>query len=134
MIRNTNLNFYIQNNLLVKEEYAIIFIFLILAILLTVLIATASYFLARQNPEVEKLSSYECGFEPYEDSRHTFEVKFCVIAVIFIVFDIEIMFLIPWCVSLAKLNILGFWAVIDFLIELGVGFFYIWNSGALDWN
>jgi NADH-quinone oxidoreductase subunit A len=94
----------------------------------------ASYFLAKQNPEVEKLSAYECGFEPYEDSRHTFDVKFCVIAILFIIFDIEIMFLIPWCVTVAKLDILGFWTVIDFLIELGIGFFYAWYVKALDWN
>lgn len=128
------LDFYKKENLLIREEYTIIFIFLISAIFLTLTIAIASYFLAKQNPEVEKLSSYECGFEPYEDSRNTFDIKFCVIAVIFIIFDIEIMFLIPWCVSLAKLNILGFWTVIDFLIELGIGFFYIWHSGALNWN
>lgn len=119
---------------LIKEEYSILLIFLITAILLTVLIMSASYFLARQNPEVEKLSAYECGFEPYEDSRHTFEVRFCVVAILFIIFDIETMFLIPWCVSVAKLDLIGFWSMIDFMIELGVGFFYIWYVKALDWH
>ena len=89
------------------------------------LIIGASYLLAKQNPETEKLSAYECGFEPYEDTRHTFDIKFCVIAILFIIFDIEIMFLIPWSVSIAKLDLLGFWSMIDFLFELGVGFFYI---------
>jgi NADH-quinone oxidoreductase subunit A len=106
----------------------------LLAIVLTVLIIGASYFLARQNPDSEKLSAYECGFEPYEDTRHTFDVKFCVIAILFIIFDIEIMFLIPWCVSISKLDLLGFWSMIDFLIELGVGFFYVWYVKALDWD
>lgn len=122
------------DNSLIKKEYFILLIFLLFAIILTVLIIGASYFLARQNPESEKLSAYECGFEPYEDTRHTFDIKFCVIAILFIIFDIEIMFLIPWCISVSKLDLLGFWSMIDFLIELGVGFFYIWYVKALDWD
>lgn len=122
------------DNSLVKKEYVIIFIYLLVAILLTVLIIGASYFLAKQNPDSEKLSAYECGFEPYEDTRHTFDVKFCVIAILFIIFDIEIMFLIPWCISISKLDLLGFWSMIDFLLELGVGFFYVWYVKALDWD
>jgi len=122
------------DNSLVKKEYSILLIFLIFAIVLTVLIIGASYFLARQNPDSEKLSAYECGFEPYEDTRHTFDVKFCVIAILFIIFDIEIMFLIPWCISISKLDLLGFWSMIDFLIELGIGFFYVWYVKALDWD
>lgn len=122
------------DNSLVKEEYLIVFIYLLFAIVLTVLIIGASYFLAIQNPDSEKLSAYECGFEPYEDSRHTFDVKFCVIAILFIIFDIEIMFLIPWCISVSKLDLLGFWSMIDFLIELGIGFFYVWYVKALDWD
>ena len=122
------------NNSLIKKEYFILLIFLLFAIILTVLIIGASYFLARQNPESEKLSAYECGFEPYEDTRHIFDIKFCVIAILFIIFDIEIMFLIPWCISVSKLDLLGFWSMIDFLIELGVGFFYVWYVKALDWD
>lgn len=122
------------DNSLIKKEYFILLIFLLFAIILTVLIIGASYFLARQNPESEKLSAYECGFEPYEDTRHTFDIKFCVIAILFIIFDIEIMFLIPWCISVSKLDLLGFWSMIDFLIELGVGVFYIWYVKALDWD
>lgn len=125
---------YCMDNSLVKKEYSIIFIFLLVAILLTIVIIGASYFLSRQNPEVEKLSAYECGFEPYEDARHTFDIRFCVIAILFIIFDIEIMFLIPWCTSISKLDLLGFWSMIDFLIELGIGFFYVWYVKALDWN
>jgi NADH-quinone oxidoreductase subunit A len=122
------------DNSLIQKEYLNILIYLLFAIILTVLIIGASYFLAKQNPDSEKLSAYECGFEPYEDARHTFDVKFCVIAILFIIFDIEIMFLIPWCVSLSKLDLLGFWSMIDFLIELSVGFFYVWYVKALDWN
>ena len=122
------------DNSLVKKEYSILLIFLVLSILLTVLIIGASYLLARQNPDAEKLSAYECGFEPYEDTRHVFDVKFCVIAILFIIFDIEIMFLIPWCISIAKLDLLGFWSMFDFLIELGIGFFYVWYVNALNWD
>lgn len=128
-----NIMLFLDNSL-VKKEYSILFIFIIFAIVLTVLIIGASYLLARQNPESEKLSAYECGFEPYEDARHTFDVKFCVIAILFIIFDIEIMFLIPWCISISKLDLLGFWSMIDFLIELGIGFFYVWYVRALDWD
>ena len=124
----------IIDNSLVKKEYSILLIFLVLAALLTVLIIGASYFLARQNPDSEKLSAYECGFEPYEDSRHTFEIRFCVIAILFIVFDIEIMFLMPWCVSISKLDMLGIWSMIDFFIELGIGILYVWLLKGLDWK
>jgi NADH-quinone oxidoreductase subunit A len=122
------------DNSLIKKEYFIILVFLLLAIVLTVVILGASYFLAKQNPDSEKLSAYECGFEPFEDARHTFDIKFCVVAILFIIFDIEIMFLIPWCVSISELDLLGFWSMIEFLFELGVGFFYVWYVKALDWN
>lgn len=130
---SNSLMLFLENSL-IKEEYFILLFFLIFAIILTVLIIGASYLLAKQNPETEKLSAYECGFEPYEDTRHTFDIRFCVIAILFIIFDIEIMFLIPWSVSLAKLDLLGFWSMIDFLFELGVGFFYVWYVKALDWE
>jgi len=94
------------DNSLIKKEYLILLIFLLFAIFLTVLIIGASYFLTRQNPESEKLSAYECGFEPYEDTRHTFDISFCVIAILFLIFDIEIMFLIPWCICAIWANIL----------------------------
>lgn len=129
----SNMMIFLENSL-VKKEYFTLLLFLIIAILITVLIIGASYLLVRQNPESEKLSAYECGFEPYEDTRHTFDIRFCVIAILFIIFDIEIMFLIPWSVSLAKLDLLGFWSMIDFLFELGIGFFYVWYVKALDWD
>ena len=115
-------------------EFLPILIFLTIAILLAVLITGLSYFLAVQNPETEKLSSYECGFEPYEDARNIFDVKFYIVAILFIIFDIETMFLLPWSISISQLDILGFWSMIDFIIELGVGFVYIWYIGALEWD
>lgn len=128
-----NMMFFFEDSL-IKKEYFVLLTFLVIAILLTIVIIGASYFLVKQNPDPEKLSAYECGFEPYEDTRHTFDVRFCVIAILFIIFDIEIMFLIPWCVSIAKLDLLGFWSMIDFLFELGIGFFYVWYVRALDWD
>jgi len=129
----TQIMFFLDNSL-IKKEYLLLLIYFIVATLITALIIVASYFLVRQNPESEKLSAYECGFEPYEDTRHTFDIRFCVIAILFIIFDIEVMFLIPWCISLAKLDLLSFWSMIDFLFELCVGFFYVWYVKALDWD
>jgi len=122
------------NNSLFYNEYAIIFIFIFIAILLSIIIIFFSYIFVIQNPETEKLSSYECGFEPYEDARHTFDVKFYLVAILFIVFDIETMFLIPWTNVLGQLDIVGFWSMIDFMFELGIGYIYIYCVGALDIN
>jgi NADH-quinone oxidoreductase subunit A len=134
-IFNYNINYFLNfNESLFKFEYLVILIFLIISVLLSFIIVGFSYLLSIQNPEPEKLSTYECGFEPYEDSRHKFDIKFYLVAILFIVFDIETMFLLPWSVSLAQLNLLGFWSMIDFIIELGVGFIYVWYIGALEWD
>jgi len=130
---NTNY-FFNLNESLFKFEYFGILIFLIVAIFLSLIIIGFSYLLSVQNPEPEKLSTYECGFEPYEDSRHKFDVRFYLVAILFIIFDIETMFLLPWSITLSQLNLLGFWSMIDFIIELGVGFVYVWYIGALEWN
>jgi NADH-quinone oxidoreductase subunit A len=121
------------NNSVFKEEYLGVLIFLVVAILLASVIAILSYTLTSQKPESEKLSSYECGFEPYEDTRNKFDVKFCLVAILFILFDIEVVFLLPWSVTLSQLNLLGFWSMIDFLLELGIGFLYVWKLQALEW-
>jgi NADH-quinone oxidoreductase subunit A len=131
---NIKIFFFNIDNSLIHSEFLSIFIFLIIAILLALIIATLSYLLAIQNPNTEKLSTYECGFEPYEDARHVFDVKFYLVAILFIIFDIETMFLLPWSISLASLDLLGFWSMIDFIIELSIGFVYIWYIGALEWS
>jgi NADH:ubiquinone oxidoreductase subunit 3 (subunit A) len=107
------------NTSLFKEEYLGVLVYLIIAVLLALIIAILSYSLTSQKPESEKLSAYECGFEPYEDTRNKF--------------DIEIVFLLPWSITLSQLNLLGFWSMIDFLLELGIGFIYVWKMQALDW-
>ena len=128
-----NLEQFSFNISLFKEEYLGIFLFLIIAVLLALVIAGLSYTLISQKPESEKLSSYECGFEPYEDTKNKFDVKFCLVAILFILFDIEVVFLLPWSITLSQLNLLGFWAMVDFLLELGIGFIYVWKLEALDW-
>jgi NADH-quinone oxidoreductase subunit A len=129
----TNFFFNFNESFLYFEFLPILF-FLGIAIILALIIVTLSYLLSIQNPDTEKLSSYECGFEPYEDARNVFDVKFYIVAILFILFDIEAMFLLPWSVSLSQLSTLGFWSMIDFIIELGVGFVYIWYVGALEWD
>lgn len=119
---------------LLKSNYITIFIYLVISVLLSIVIINLSFLLVIQTPETEKLSSYECGFEPYEDARHQFDIKFYLIAILFVIFDIETMFLLPWTVCLAQLNSLGFWSMVDFVLELGVGFVYIWYIGGLEWK
>nr|YP_009326088.1 NADH dehydrogenase subunit 3 [Asterionella formosa]APD75849.1 NADH dehydrogenase subunit 3 [Asterionella formosa] len=119
---------------LLRLNYITIVIYLVVALLLSLIIINFSFLLVIQNPETEKLSSYECGFEPYEDARHQFDVKFYLIAILFVVFDVETMFLLPWSICLVKLNSLGFWSMIDFVFELGIGFIYVWYVGGLCWK
>jgi len=131
---NIDFTFHSNTASLMKDEYYPILLYFIVAVILSLVIILASYLLVYQNPESEKLSAYECGFEPYEDARNKFDVKFYLIAMLFIIFDIETMFMIPWSLCASKLNLLGFWAMVDFIIELGLGFFYVWWVGALDWD
>ena len=126
--------FFNFNESFLYFEFLPVLIFLGIAIILALIIVTLSYVLSIQNPDTEKLSSYECGFEPYEDARNIFDIKFYIVAILFILFDIETMFLLPWSISLSQLSTLGFWSMIDFIIELGVGFIYIWYVGALEWD
>lgn len=127
-------HFDLLNNSSIKEEYFNIFIYLCFAVFLAFLIIILSYFLVTQSPEIEKLSTYECGFEAYGDTRGKFNVRFYIVAILFILFDIEIIFLAPWCLSVSQLSLLGYWSIIEFLVELGIGFIYAWCVGALDWN
>lgn len=131
MIESKFLNY---KSSLLTEELLPVLVIIIFAFFLSIVIVSLSYFLSNQNPETEKLSAYECGFEPYEDSRHKFNVNFYIIAILFIVFDIEAMYLFSWCVSLSSLDLIGFWAMIDFIIELGIGLLYVLYIGALDWE
>ena len=104
------------------------------SIILSLIILLLSYLLSVSAPDIEKLSSYECGFDPYEDARNVFDIRFYLVAILFIVFDLEAVFFYPWCVSLSFLNLDAFWGMVDFILELLLGFLYAWKVGALDWE
>ena len=102
------------------------------------LIATAmvggSLLAAKQRPYAEKVSAYECGFEAFDDARRRFDVRYYLVAILFIIFDLEVAFLFPWAVSLGRIGLAGFWSMILFLGVLTVGFIYEWSKGALEWE
>ena len=115
-------------------QYLPIMIFMAIAIALATIIIGASLVVAPQHPDREKLSSYECGFEPFEDARGRFDVRYYLVAILFIIFDLEVAFLFPWAVSLGHIGLFGFWSMIVFLGVLTVGFIYEWRKGALEWE
>ena len=115
-------------------QYLPILIFLGIAIAFSLVFVGAAVLIARQNPDDEKLSAYECGFEAFSDARHQFDVRFYLVAILFIIFDLEVAFLFPWAVSLGDIGLYGFWSMMIFLGVLTVGFIYEWNKGALEWE
>ncbi|MCG8593330.1 MAG: NADH-quinone oxidoreductase subunit A [Kiloniellales bacterium] len=115
-------------------EYLPILIFIGIAVGLAVLIVTASYILGEQRPDSEKVSAYECGFEAFDDARSRFDVRFYLVAILFIIFDLEVAFLFPWAVSLDETGVFGFWSMVVFLAILAIGFIYEWKKGALEWE
>ena len=126
------MNETITNTLL--AEYFPILVFLAIAIAMSVMMIMASIIIGRQKPDVEKLSAYECGFEAFEDARVKFDVRFYLVAILFIIFDLEIAFLFPWAVSLGEIGVFGFWSMMLFLGVLTIGFIYEWKKGALEWE
>ena len=116
------------------NEYFPIILFLIIALGLSFIFIMLNFLLSPKKPDPEKLSSYECGFEPFNDSRIEFDVRFYLVAILFIIFDLEIAFLFPWAISLGNIGLVGFISMMIFLIILAVGFIYEWKKGALDWE
>ena len=116
------------------REYLPILIFIGLAIAMSSAMVVASYLIAWQRPDSEKLSAYECGFEPFEDARGRFDVRFYLVAILFIIFDLEVAFLFPWAISLGDTGTFGFWSMVIFLGILTIGFIYEWRKGALEWE
>ncbi|MBL8806610.1 MAG: NADH-quinone oxidoreductase subunit A [Rhodospirillales bacterium] len=116
------------------REYLPILLFLGLAIALSLAMVVASLVIGRQRPDKEKLSAYECGFEAFDDARRKFDVRFYLVAILFIIFDLEVAFLFPWAVSLGEIGMFGFWSMVVFLTVLTVGFVYEWKKGALEWE
>jgi NADH:ubiquinone oxidoreductase subunit 3 (subunit A) len=113
-------------------EYRAIAVFLVVSLCITLLFLVLSYMFTSQTGGTEKLSAYECGFEPFEDARNTFDIKFYIFAILFIIFDIEVLFLLPWTVVSLYSSSFSFWVVVDFIIELVIGYIYIWKKGCLD--
>lgn len=116
------------------REYLPILIFLVIATGLAVLMVAASYLIAKQRPDSEKLSAYECGFEAFDDARSRFDVRFYLVAILFIIFDLEVAFLFPWAVAFGDIGVFGFCSMVVFLGVLTVGFIYEWRKGALEWE
>ena len=116
------------------KDYLSIIIFLFVALSLSIGFIILNFLFSPKNPDPEKLSAYECGFEAFGDSRMEFDVRFYLVAILFIIFDLEIAFLFPWAISLGNLGPLGFWSMMVFLLVLTIGFIYEWKKGALDWD
>jgi len=119
---------------ILREEYLPILILFFFSVALAIIILIASYLIGTQNPDPEKISAYECGFDPYEDARNSFDIRFYLVAILFILFDLEAMFLFPWAITLSVNPAYSFWGMIDFLFELIAGFVYAWLIGALEWE
>ena len=115
-------------------EYLPIMMFLGIATAMAAMAVLASQLIGRQKPYPEKNSAYECGFEPFDDARGKFDVRFYLVAILFIIFDLEVAFLFPWAVSLGGIGIFGFWSMVIFLSILTIGFIYEWKKGALEWE
>ena len=116
------------------KDYLPIILFLIIALILSAGFILINFLLSPNNPDPEKLSAYECGFEPFNDSRMEFDVRFYLVAILFIIFDLEIAFLFPWAISLGAIGVFGFVSMMIFLFILTIGFIYEWKKGALDWE
>jgi|TARA_R110002072_G_scaffold28235_6_gene90871 NADH-quinone oxidoreductase subunit A len=115
-------------------EYLPILIFIGIALGLGGFLVAASFIAARQRPDSEKVSAYECGFEAFDDARSKFDVRFYLVTLLFIIFDLEVAFLFPWAVSLGEIGLFGFWSMVIFLGLLTIGFIYEWKKGALEWE
>ena len=116
------------------REYLPILVFLAIAIALGLVFIVAAMIIAVRNPDPEKVSAYECGFNAFDDARMKFDVRFYLVSILFIIFDLEIAMLFPWAVALKDLSMAGFWSMMVFLAVLTAGFAYEWKKGALEWQ
>ena len=115
-------------------DYLPLVIFLGVALFVGVALLAAPFLVAYQNPDPEKLSAYECGFNAFDDARMKFDVRFYLVAILFIIFDLEVAFLFPWAVAFKEVGLFGFWSMMAFLGVLTIGFVYEWRKGALEWD
>ena len=115
-------------------DYLPIVVFLAVALFISLALMAAPFLIAVQNPDPEKVSAYECGFNAFDDARMKFDVRFYLVSILFIIFDLEVAFLFPWAVAFGDIGMLGFWSMMVFLGVLTIGFIYEWRKGALEWD
>lgn len=115
-------------------EYLPILLFMVIAAGMSVVMILGSLLIGKQKPDPEKNAAYECGFDAFSDARNKFDVRFYLVCLLFIIFDLEIAFLFPWAISLGAIGVFGFWSMVVFLGILTVGFIYEWKKGALEWE
>ena len=116
------------------KDYFSIILFLLISLILSCGFILLNFIFSPKKPDPEKLSPYECGFEPFNDSRMEFDIRFYLVAILFIIFDLEIAFLFPWAISLGTIGLYGYISMLIFLFILTIGFIYEWKKGALDWE
>jgi NADH-quinone oxidoreductase subunit A len=116
------------------QEYLPLVIFIAIALAIGLALLVAPFIVAYRQPDPEKLSAYECGFNAFDDARMKFDVRFYLVAIIFIIFDLEVAFLFPWAIAFGQLGVFGFWSMMVFLAVLTAGFIYEWKKGALEWD
>ena len=116
------------------HEYLPILIFIFIGLGIAIGMTLLSFIAGESKPDSEKLSAYECGFEAFDDARGRFDVRFYLVAILFIIFDLEVAFLFPWAISLGSIGLFGFWSMMIFLLILTIGFIYEWKKGALEWE
>jgi NADH-quinone oxidoreductase subunit A len=114
--------------------YLPLVVFIGVSLVIGIALLLSSFLLAFKQPDPEKLSAYECGFNAFDDARMKFDVRFYLVAILFIIFDLEVSFLFPWAVAFGKLGLFGFWSMMLFLAVLTIGFIYEWKKGALEWT
>ena len=123
-----------HHNSKILVEYLPIVVFFGIATFIALVVVILPKILAKDNPQKNKLKGYECGFDPFGDARAKFDIRFYLVAILFIIFDLEVAFLIPWAINLKAIGMFGFWSMIAFLLVLTVGFVYEWKKGALEWE
>jgi len=116
------------------QDYLPLVIFIAIAAVIVLALLVAPFIVAFKQPDPEKLSAYECGFNAFDDARMKFDVRFYLVAILFIIFDLEVAFLFPWAVAFKSVGVLGFWSMMVFLAVLTIGFIYEWRKGALEWD
>ena len=116
------------------QDYLPLVVFIAVAVVIGLALLVVPFIVAYQSPDPEKLSAYECGFNAFDDARMKFDVRFYLVAILFIIFDLEVTFLFPWAVAFSDLGLFGYWSMMVFLGVLTVGFIYEWRKGALEWD